>query len=67
MIMENQVHHMILDMFIKKENKRLMDILMVILSMKEVEMMLKVLLMDILMVILSMTNKIIILNLSKRL
>jgi hypothetical protein len=62
MIMENQILHMISDMFIKKENKILMDNLMVILSMKEVEMMLKVLLMDILMVILSMMNKIIMLQ-----
>lgn len=62
MIMENQVLLMILDMFIKKGNKRLMDILMVRLSMKEVEMMLKGLLMDILIVMLSMMNKIIILQ-----
>jgi len=62
MIMENQVLLMILDMFIKKENKRLMGILMVMLSMKEAEMMLKVFLMDILMVMLSMMNKIIILQ-----
>jgi hypothetical protein len=60
MIMGNQVLLMILDMFINKENKRLMDIHMVRLSMKEAEMILKQLLMVILMVMLSMMNKIII-------
>ncbi len=65
MIMENQVLLMILDMFIKKENKRLMDILMVRLSMKKVEMMSKVFFMDILIVTLSMMNKIIILQPNK--
>lgn len=62
MIMESQVLLMIIDMFIKKKNKKLMDILMVMLSMKEIKIVLKVLLMDILKVILSMMNKIIILQ-----
>lgn len=52
--MENQLLLMILNMLIRKENKTLMDILMVGLSMKNVEMMVKMLLMDILMVMLSM-------------
>ena len=51
MIMESQVLLMIIDMFIKKKNKKLMDILMVMLSMRKVKIVLKVLLMDILMVI----------------
>ena len=56
MIMESQVLLMIIDMFLMKKNKKLMDILMVMLSMKEVKIVLKVLLMVILMVILSMMN-----------
>lgn len=57
MIMENQVLLMILDIFLKKENKGHMDMLMVMLSMKNIEMMLQWVLMDFLMVVLSMKNK----------
>jgi len=62
MIMENQLLLMILNMLIRKENKTLMDILMVGLSMKNVEMMVKMLFMDILTVMLSMMNSNIILQ-----
>jgi hypothetical protein len=62
MIMENQLLLMILNMLIRKENKTLMDILMVGLSMKNVEMMVKMLLMVILMVMLSMIKSNIILQ-----
>jgi len=56
MIMENQVLLMILDMCIRTKNKILMDILIVMLSMKGVQLKFKMLLMDILMVMLSMMN-----------
>jgi hypothetical protein len=62
MIMENQLLLMILNTLIRKENKTLMDILMVGLSMKNVEMMVKMLLMVILMVMLSMIKSNIILQ-----
>jgi hypothetical protein len=62
MIMENQLLLMILNTLIRKENKTLMDILMVGLSMKNVEMMVKMLLMVILMVMLAMIKSNIILQ-----
>ena len=58
MIMGNRVLPMIIDTFLKKENKTLMDILIVFVSMRKSEMILKIVLMDILMVMLSMKNKI---------
>lgn len=56
MITENQILLMILDISIKKDNKSLMDILMVMLSMKDLQMKFKLLLMVILMSVLSMMN-----------